>query len=98
MNFPEFTAEDSLYNTSGHHIHPVPTRFGTYQAGNVMPQTPSSGGSVFCHARGCHCNSDEVATTCLVNQVYVEPMRLVTNTVAVAPFKPRLKMVGGKLK
>jgi hypothetical protein len=39
-----------------------------------------------------------LATTCLVNQVYVEPMRLVTNTVAVAPFKPRLKMVGGKLK
>ena len=68
MNFPGFTAEDSLYNTSGHHIHPVPNRFGTYQAGNVMPQIPSRGGSVFCHAGGCHCNSDEAC-----NNMFSEP-------------------------
>jgi hypothetical protein len=69
MNIPGFTAEDSLYKTSGHRTYRVPNRFGTHQASTVIPQMPRSGGRTLCYASiGCFCNSDAAC-----NAMFSEP-------------------------
>jgi hypothetical protein len=59
VNIPGFTADASLYETSGYDTYRAPSRFGPRQTGAVMPQMPQSGGHILCTAGGCHCNSEE---------------------------------------
>jgi hypothetical protein len=58
MSVPGFTAETSLYKSSGH--YQTGRQMINFAAGTVMPQEmPQTGGRILCTAGGCSCNSEE---------------------------------------